>query len=448
MQGVGDLEKYPNLMEIHDNSICIELFISNKPEAIVRWVSNVLSHKENSMMTCKELQTKGKIAIVGAGPAGAALARLLQMQGMSVSVFERDTSPTSRPQGGSLDLRRDAGQRAVDAAGLTEASQGASRSEAKEFKMLDPEGRPHPAGEGGTHDDAGPEIDRGDLRQLLLDSLEPGTVAWGHRVEKTLPNGDGRWRLEFGDKAAFIADLVVGADGVGSRVRPLLTSIRPRPLGMTMLAAVLRKELWRGSELAEVLGEGSVMFAGHYRTIFVQRCNRDLILLYYSMTVGEDWPRSKGFTLDDTEAVLQSVRDRYRQWPSQMVEKLIQVDGNFHSWPLSVMPPDYSWRTVPGITMIGDSSHVMPPFTGKGVNLAMLDALELAESLMDEPAAEVTPAIAAFEKQMQRRTRQEISQCLEVGRNIYGMQVDFDQPSTEGNEVSKPAVLSGVMNGH
>ena len=399
------------------------------------------------MMTCQELQTKGKVAIVGAGPAGATLARLLQMQGMSVNVFERDASPTSRPQGGSLDLRRDAGQRAVDTAGLAEAFRGASRSEAKAFKMLDPEGRPHPAGEGGTHDDAGPEIDRGDLRQLLLDSLEPGTVAWGHRVAEVLPNDEGRWRLEIGDSAPFIADLVIGADGVGSRVRPLLTSIGPRPLGMTMLAAVLRKELWRGSELAELLGEGSVMFAGHQQTIFVQRCNKDLILLYYSMTVGEDWPKSEGFVLDDTEAVLQSVRDAYRQWPSHLVEMVTQVDGNFHCWPLSVMPPDYRWQTKQGMTMIGDSSHAMPPFTGKGVNLAMLDALELAESLTADPAASMTAAIASFDQKMQARTRQEISQCLEVGRNIYGIDVDFGQQPEEGG-ASELAAPAGVNDGH
>ena len=408
----------------------------------------MFSKKESLVMTCQELQTKGQVAIVGAGPAGAMLARLLQMRGMSVTVFERDASPTSRPQGGSLDLRRDAGQRAVDKAGLTEAFQRASRSEAKAFKMLDPEGQPHPAGEGGTHDDAGPEIDRGDLRQLLLDSLEPGTVAWGHRVVELLPNQDGRWRLQIGEQAPFIADLVVGADGVGSRVRQLLTSVRPRPLGMTMLAAVLRKELWRRSLLAELLGEGSVMFAGHRQTIFVQRCNRDLILLYYSMTVGEDWPNSEDFALDDTEAVLQSVREAYRPWPSRLVEMVTQVDGNFHCWPLSVMPPDYSWQTRLGLTMIGDSSHAMPPFTGKGVNLAMLDALELAEGLTAEPAAAVTTAIAAFEKRMQGRTRQENGQCLEVGRNIYGIHVDFGQPSSEGDQASELAALSGVNDGH
>ncbi len=393
------------------------------------------------MMTCRELKTNGNVAIVGAGPAGATLARLLQIRGLSVKVFERDASPSSRPQGGSLDLRRDAGQRAVDSAGLTEVFERESRSEAREFKMLDCEGRPHPAGNGGTHEDPGPEIDRGDLRQLLLDSLASGTVEWDQKVSEVVPNQDGRWRLELTGKAPFIADLVVGADGASSRIRSLLTSIRPLSLGMTMLASVIRKDLWRGSEIDQVLGEGSVMFAGNHQTIFVQRCSRDLILLYYSMMVGEDWPKSEGFTLDDTEAVLQSVKTAYRDWSPKIIEMLTQVDGNFHRWPLSIMPPDYSWQTNPGLTMIGDSSHVMPPFTGKGVNLAMLDALELADGLTADPAADVAQVIATFEKGMQSRTRKETGQCLEVGRNIYAVKVDFNVP------LKDKAQFSGVNDG-
>lgn len=171
------------------------------------------------MMTCKDLQTNGTVAIVGAGPAGATLARLLQKQGFSVKVFERDASSTSRSQGGSLDLRKDSGQRAVDKAGLSETFQQVSRSEAKDFKMLDSQGRAYPSGGAETHEEAGPEIDRGDLRQLLLDSLAPGTVAWGHLVKDVYLEADGRWRLEFAEQAPAIADMVVGADGVGSQVR-------------------------------------------------------------------------------------------------------------------------------------------------------------------------------------------------------------------------------------
>lgn len=377
------------------------------------------------MMTCKDLQTGGTVAIIGAGPAGATLARLLQTQGFSIKVFERDASPTARSQGGSLDLRKDSGQRAVDNVGLSEAFRQASRSDAKVFKMLDSQGGVHPAGGAETHEDAGPEIDRGDLRQLLLDSLAPGTVAWGHFVKDVHPEADGRWRLEFAEQGPVIADLVVGADGVGSRVRHRLTPVRPRYIGMTMLAANIRQELWRGSEIAELVGEGSVMFAGGVKTIFVQRCSHDVILLYYSMKVAEDWPISQSFALDDTKAVLEAIAAAYRDWSPKVMAMLTQVEDKFQRWPLFVMPPDYRWETRPGLAMIGDSAHAMPPFTGKGVNLALLDALELADGLTAEPAAAVTAAVESFEMGMQERTRKEIGECLEVGRQIYDLDLDL-----------------------
>ncbi|MBC7796098.1 MAG: FAD-dependent monooxygenase [Pyrinomonadaceae bacterium] len=381
------------------------------------------------MLSCKELQSSGTVAIVGVGPSGSMLARLLQLKGFSVKVFERDASPTSRSQGGSLDLRRNAGQRAVERAGLIKEFNRFSRDDAKAFKMLDSQGKPYPTGDdAGTHEEAGPEIDRGDLRQMLLDSLVPNTVAWGHTVKEVLPEGDGRWRLEFTDKESVTADLVVGADGVGSRVRPRITSVRPRYTGMTMLANVIRKDLWRGSEISELLGEGSMMFAEHNQTIFVQRCSRDLILLYYSMIVDENFPATQGFALDDTEAVLKSITAAYDKWSPELLTMLTQVDGKFHRWALSVMPPDYSWETQPGLAMVGDSSHAMPPFTGKGVNLALLDSLELADGLSSNPDAEVTSIVKTCEARMQERTRREISECLEVGRQIYGLEVDFDKP--------------------
>ena len=383
------------------------------------------------MITCGELQTGGTVAVVGVGPSGAMLARLLQMRGFSVKVFERDASPTARPQGGSLDLRKNAGQRAIEQAGLIEEFRRLSRDDAKAFKMLDSKGEPHPAGDAGTHEEAGPEIDRGDLRQMLLGSLAPETVAWGHVVKNVLPESDGRWSLEFDNQTSFTADLVVGADGVGSRVRPCLTPVRPRYTGMTMLANVIRKDLWRGSELSGILGEGSVMFADHHQTIFVQRCSRDLILLYYSMVVAEDWPASEGFALEDTESVLNSINAAYHDWSPDILKMLTEVDGKFHRWPLSVMPPDLHWETRSGLAMVGDSSHAMPPFTGKGVNLALLDSLELADGLTADPAAEVVEAVKNCEARMQERTRNEISECLGVGKYIYGLDVDFSQPPTD-----------------
>lgn len=208
-------------------------------------------------------------------------------------------------------------------------------------------------------------------------------------------------------------------------MRQQLTAVQPIYTGVTMIAANIRRELWRGSKISDVLGEGSVMFAGGDKTIFVQRCAHDLILLYYSMAVPRHWPRGEGFGLEDTASVIASVRDTYSDWSPDVLEMLTQVQDGFQLWPTSVMPPDYGWPTRPGLTMLGDAAHVMPPFTGKGVNLALLDALELTEALTDDPDRDVTDSVAEFERRMQTRTSDEIRACLEVGKYAYGIDLGF-----------------------
>ena len=71
----------------------------------------------------------------------------------------------------------------------------------------------------------------------------------------------------------------------------------------------------------------------------------------------------------------------------------------------------------------------MPPFTGKGVNLALLDALELTECLTAEPTAGVGEAVERFEARMQQRTREETGACLALGREMYGIDIDFARPA-------------------
>ena len=379
------------------------------------------------MTTFDNLRAHGSVAIVGAGPAGLTLARLLQMQGLAVRVLERDASATARPQGGSLDLRPSLGQRAIRAAGLWDVFSAHSRDDAKAFRLLDPSGDAIPGDGEETHEDAGPEIDRGTLRRLLLDAVEPGTVAWGHAVTEVRAEADGRWRLEFEGREPVVADLVVGADGVGSRVRARLTPVRPVHVGHSMLAATIRPDLWRGSPVSDFVGEGSVMIAGGARTIFVQRCADDLILLYFSMKVDESWPAAEGFALGDTDAVLEAVRAAHAHVEPGLLAMLTQVAGPFQRWPLSVLPPDHRWASQPGLTILGDAAHAMPPFTGRGVNLALLDALELAQALTADPGRDVAEAVRAFEAAMQARTLRETGACLAVGRDFYGIELDLGE---------------------
>ncbi len=136
------------------------------------------------------LMQEKQVAIIGAGPGGLTLARLLQMRGVSVAVFERDSSRDSRNQGATLDLHPESGLAALRAAGLMDAFRANYRpgadalliaNEYAEVVYTDPSSQGHSAER--------PEIDRGPLRDLLIESLTPGTVRWDRKLERATDLG-------------------------------------------------------------------------------------------------------------------------------------------------------------------------------------------------------------------------------------------------------------------
>jgi 2-polyprenyl-6-methoxyphenol hydroxylase-like FAD-dependent oxidoreductase len=153
------------------------------------------------------------IAIVGAGPGGLLLARMLHVTGGDAVVYERDSSCGARDQGGMLDLHSKTGQHALREAGLIDQFHAIARRQGQDMRLLEPDGTL--LLQEDTPDDAPlerPEVDRADLRNLLLGSLPGHAVRWGHALESA-DNG----LMHFADGSSATYDLLVGADGAQSR---------------------------------------------------------------------------------------------------------------------------------------------------------------------------------------------------------------------------------------
>jgi 2-polyprenyl-6-methoxyphenol hydroxylase-like FAD-dependent oxidoreductase len=317
-----------------------------------------------------------EIAIVGGGPAGLTAAVILCKRGHNVRVYEADISPSHRTQGGTLDLHADAGQLALERAGLLDAFRAVARHEDQNTKNLDPltglvaEVPPHPGEEMDR-----PEIDRGILRELLLAALPSDVVIWNSKLESVQMDAGGRHHLILHDGAVVAADIIVGADGAWSRVRNALTTIRPSYTGVTFMEGWIENPT---RAQANLVGEGSMFAFGGPEAIFAQKNGAGRICVYAAARRPEAWLRKQLEQLSP----LTAVQGLYQGWADNFLD-LIDGCETFTERPIYSLPADFSWTSVPGITLIGDAAHVMPPL-GVGVNLAMLDASDVAIAIAQE----------------------------------------------------------------
>ncbi|AIG75857.1 FAD dependent oxidoreductase [Amycolatopsis japonica] len=340
------------------------------------------------------------ISIIGAGPGGLTCARILQQHGIPVTVYDRDPHPAARNQGGTLDLHVDDGQLALREAGLLDEFFALARPEGQEMRKLDPDGRllaHHVPAEGELFK---PEIDRGQLRGLLLDSLKPDTVQWGRTLDRVEAPG----LLRFTDGETVETDLIIGADGAWSRVRPAVSEAVPEYVGVTFLEAWFDDVRNAHPELAELVGQGSAMAADGERCLFAQRNSGDHIRVYIVQRMPADWA---GSGCDVRGRLLEA----FSGWSPSLLRTITDNDGPYVDRPLFALPVPHTWEHRPWVTLLGDAAHLMPPL-GVGVNLAMLDACELALALAG--SASLGEAVGVYEATMLPRSA-EFARRLENG---------------------------------
>ncbi|THA70543.1 FAD-dependent monooxygenase [Streptomyces sp. A0642] len=369
--------------------------------------------------------SSARISIIGAGPGGLTCARVLQRHGIAVTVYDRDPDAHSRNQGGSLDLHDDDGQLALREAGLLEEFFALARFEGQEMRRLDRAGNVldhHVPDEGET---AAPEIDRGQLRDLLLRSLTEGTVQWGRPLDSVSGPDNGSRTLTFADGATVETDLVIGADGAFSRVRPAVSPATPAYTGVGFLEAWFDAMETAHPEVSELVGKGSAHAADGKRGLFAQRNSGGHMRVYLMQCVPADWIAAHGLRPEDTEAIRAHLLREYADWSPRMLRLITDNDGPYVDRPLLALPVPHTWEHSPGVTLLGDAAHLMPPL-GVGVNLAMLDASELALALAH--SATVDDAVRRYESAMLPRSAA-IARSLEGGAQSL---LDLPDPDEQG----------------
>ncbi|UUF13287.1 MULTISPECIES: FAD-dependent oxidoreductase [Flavobacterium] len=341
------------------------------------------------------LLTNKKIAIIGAGPVGLTMARLLQQNGIDVTVYERDKDPKARIWGGTLDLHKGSGQDAMQKAGLLETY----------YKMAIPMGRIMTDYKGNvlfsketTEEEQydAPEINRNDLRTLLIDSLKENTVVWDRKLTE-IEEQNGKWFLSFENGKTAIADFVIGANGGMTSIRKYITDAEVELTGTYMIQGEVSASEAKSLGFYDLCGDKILMTSNNGNLLVANPKNNNAL----SYNVIFKMPETLEIDFQNIENVKVFLLNKLSDW-GESYKELFRATSFFTGLPTKKISVEKAWknnRPLP-ITLIGDAAHLMPPFAGQGANIGLLDALILSENLLNGEFQTIESAIENYEERM------------------------------------------------
>jgi salicylate hydroxylase len=348
-----------------------------------------------------------RIAVVGGGIGGLFAAKALITHGFQVSVYEQ--APALSEVGAGVFLTPNS-VRQLQRVGLGPAVERWGARVGLESRYFRHDGTPiapvQVTDSSGWNATFG--MHRADLIEFLASALPAEAVQTGHRCTGFEQDQD-KARLSFANGVVVETDLVIGADGIHSDLRPyVFPPSNPVFSGSIAYRGVVPQKLiprWPTDAWLMWLGKGK-----HFLTFPVRAGE----LINYVGFVPADQEMKESWSAPGDPDLL---RLEFSGWDPRIESLLQQVQTTFR-WALYDREPLETW-TRGRLTLLGDAAHPMLPHLGQGANQSIEDGMALATILAHTDRKAAPAALIAYERLRRERVAQ-----VQLGARQNGLRYD------------------------
>jgi 6-hydroxynicotinate 3-monooxygenase len=377
-------------------------------------------------------ERKPKIAIIGAGLGGATCAALFQQAGYQVDVYEQSAEFVRL--GAGIHLGPNCvkvlnhiglGRRLLDIAVRPSAWNSLMWDTGESLFSL-----PLKDVAEQRYGAAYVTMHRGDMHALLIDAIAPGTLHFKKQLVD-LKQDASSVTMEFSDGSMASADIVIGADGVFSKVRDWLLG----PADPIYTGYIGHRASIPAKNLGHLSFEDHAKWWAPDRHLIVYFLNNKREELYLVTGALEKWESPRSWT-NSSKAEL---RDAFKGFHNDCQQLIDGVEGEVTKWAFFERPPLRTWHQG-RVVLIGDACHPMKPHMAQGAAIAIEDAAMLLRCMEETGPGDFGAGFELFEANRMPRANkvQELSRHNTWLRDpsdptwLYGYDV-FSEPLVPSN---------------
>jgi 2-polyprenyl-6-methoxyphenol hydroxylase-like FAD-dependent oxidoreductase len=365
------------------------------------------------LLASKRLESRPAVVIVGGGIGGLFAANALIAHGLEVSVYEQ--APALGEVGAGVFITPNS-VRHLQPVGLGAAVEKWGARIGTRSHYFRQDGTPiapvqvtDAAGWNATFG-----LHRADFVDFLAAALPAGVVRTGHRCTGFAQEADAA-RVTFANGAVAEGDIVIGADGIHSELRPhVFPPSRPVFHGTIAYRGLVAHE-----RAAHLPNDAWLMWLGKGKHFLVFPVRAGKLVNYVGFVPADREMRESWSAPGDPEAL----RREFAGWDPRIERLLQQVEKTFR-WALYDREPLPTW-TKGRLSLLGDAAHPMLPHLGQGANQAIEDGMALATILARADRKTAPAALAAYERLRRERVAEVQRGARENGLRYDSAYSDF-----------------------